>query len=340
MTFVRSFAETRKDRNVYDSWYNKDARIDGVKKHAHLRLREDVFVAAHTPKFQLSKENSFFLMGSCFARGLERILIARDFDVKSTSGEFSRWELQYEKGSAMGITNRYNTASIFNEFNWHVEGKGVPDSSLIETRDGVFFDPHATPVTPPTSLEEQRQRRGIWSDICSNISKVDVVVLTLGLVEVWYDKETALYCNATPDARLAAKYPDRFEMHILNYNDNLENLEGVYKILKSKNPDVKIIITVSPVPLIKTFSGEDIVKANTYSKSTLRAAAGDFTRDKPDVDYFPSYEIAMNSNSDLAWAEDKRHILGAFSRNIMNQFLGYYLNDSAENDEYDIEMLG
>lgn len=340
MPFIRSYAETRKDQNRYDSWYNKNASPDGVKKHAFLRLKEDVFTAAHTPKFAFSREHSFFLMGSCFARGLERILTARDFDVRSTSKAFDSWEMQYEKGNPIGVTNRYNTASIRNEFVWHLGGNGIPDETLLETRDGLYFDPHATPVAAPLDMEAQLERRKIWGGMCEQLSKVDIVVLTLGLVEVWYDKECNLYCNSAPDARLAAKYPDRFEVHILNYQDNLANLETVYSVLKAKNPNARMVVTVSPVPLIKTFSGEDIVTANTYSKSTLRAVAGDFVRGKGDVDYFPSYEIAMNSNVDITWAEDRRHIKGSFSRNIMDQFLGHYLGETTEGLNYDVEVLG
>jgi len=340
MPTVLSYADTRNFRNLYASWYNKNASLDGGDKHAFLRLREDIFSAHHRPKFQLSKENSFFLIGSCFARGLERILAFRGFDVRSASEEFKRWELQYEKASAIGITNRYNSASICNEVNWHVLGNGAPEETLIETHNGLYFDPHATPVVAPASLEEQRARRKVWTGICQNIVKVDVVVITLGLVEVWYDKEVGIYCNSAPDARLAKKYPDRFEIHFLNYNDNMKNLERIHSILTAENPDIKIIVTVSPVPLLKTFSLDDIVTANTYSKSTLRAVAADFVRSHSNVDYFPSYEIAMNSSRDIVWAEDKRHVQGKFSRNIMAQFLAYYLGDIEVMEEFDIEVLG
>src|SRR5277367_4594756 len=44
--------------------------------------------------------------------------------------------------------------------------------------------------------------------------------------------------------------------------------------LKEFGPlDQKVILTVSPVPFTRTFSGSDAVVANCYSKSVLRTAA-------------------------------------------------------------------
>mmetsp|Transcript_23218 Transcript_23218/g.39867 ORF Transcript_23218/g.39867 Transcript_23218/m.39867 type:complete len:342 (-) Transcript_23218:10798-11823(-) len=340
MAEIRKFSDIRADRNPADSWYNKNAVPGGPKKHAFLRLQEPTMVVHHKPKFTLSKDMSFFLIGSCFARGLERILSIRGLDVRSVSSEFDNWETQYEKGSALGTTNRYNTASILNEFHWNVEtDTGLEASTLIQKSDGLYFDPHATQTIAPGSLDDQMARRSIWSRMCSEIARVDVVVITLGLVEVWYDRETGVYMNAAPDPRLAAQYPDRFEFHILNYNDNMDNLERIYAILKGRNPGAKIILTVSPVPLLKTFSGQDVVIANTYSKNTLRAVAGDFVRGKPDADYFPSYEIAMHSDRSIVWKEDQRHVNGPFSREIMNQFLGHYLSEHIDTDDYDLTEL-
>jgi hypothetical protein len=52
--------------------------------------------------------------------------------------------------------------------------------------------------------------------------------------------------------------------------------------------------TVSPVPLYLTFSGEDIIVANTYSKSVLRAACDAVENSREHVDYFPSYVTLLD----------------------------------------------
>jgi GSCFA family protein len=88
---------------------------------------------------------------------------------------------------------------------------------------------------------------------------------------------------------------------------------------------VQIIVTVSPVSLQATFSGEDVVIANTYSKSVLRAAAQAWATVAKNVHYFPSYEIVQNSDRTVTWEEDLRHVRGPVVLHIMNLFLCNYL---------------
>ena len=103
--------------------------------------------------------------------------------------------------------------------------------------------------------------------------------------------------------------PDRFKFKLTSFVENRECLERVYELLrKFGHPELEVIVTVSPVTLGCTFSSLDVVVANTLSKSTLRAVAGDFVNAHPDVDYFPSYEIVINSERTSAFAWDFRHV--------------------------------
>jgi hypothetical protein len=91
------------------------------------------------------------------------------------------------------------------------------------------------------------------------------------------------------------------------------------------HPDVRIVITVSPVPLENTFSTMDIVVANTWAKSLLRAVAHEWAAAHPNVDYFPSYEIVQSSDRAAVWETDLRHVKGAGVRHIMELFLRNYI---------------
>ena len=73
--------------------------------------------------------------------------------------------------------------------------------------------------------------------------------------------------------------------------DVLTNLETAMDQMKVLNPNLRFILTVSPVPLTATKSGGHVMVATMESKSVLRAVAGQLSRQRPDVDYFPSYEI-------------------------------------------------
>jgi len=53
----------------------------------------------------------------------------------------------------------------------------------------------------------------------------------------------------------------------------------------------------------------------------LRTVAEVFAFPYDNVQYFPSYEIAMNSNRDITWADDGRHLQGPVQLKIMNHFV-------------------
>jgi hypothetical protein len=60
--------------------------------------------------------------------------------------------------------------------------------------------------------------------------------------------------------------------------------------MKKVNPQLRFILTVSPVPLTATKSGNHVAVATMASKSILRAVTEELMS-HVDVDYFPSYEI-------------------------------------------------
>lgn len=100
-------------------------------------------------------------------------------------------------------------------------------------------------------------------------------------------------------------------------------------IWKQFNPDLKLIITVSPVPFHATFRGSDnhVVSANCHSKSMLRVVAEEFSKRHPDVWYFPSYESVMYCTKN-PWGEDKRHVSEEAVQKVMTLFSRMFLSDS------------
>ena len=71
--------------------------------------------------------------------------------------------------------------------------------------------------------------------------------------------------------------------------------------------DQKILLTVSPVALFTTFTQQDVLIANCYSKSALRAAAEAVVVENDHVDYFPAYESVTLSDRELAWEDNLHH---------------------------------
>jgi hypothetical protein len=153
------------------------------------------------------------------------------------------------------------------------------------------------------------------------ITQSDVYVLTLGLTEVWRNNRNGLYANQIPDHGTGGRIPG-FTFERSSYEQNLGNMRTVCALLAEHFPEKKIILTVSPVPLRRTFSGNDIVVANMESKSILRAVAAAISTEFSNVIYWPSFEIALMHD---LYEEDGRHVRPEGVRAIIDQFLAVHL---------------
>jgi hypothetical protein len=311
----------------YSRWYQKGAlpsELNGTL--ASQRLREPLFSPAISPGFRMQREDKIFAIGSCFARGVELALIGQKMDVLSRTAEFDSFP-SLNGELPLGFTNKYNTFSIYNELYWALDpGAEFPRDSLVDLGNGIFYDPHTNPSLQLTGLEQTIHRRDIMQMVTGRISQCRVVIITLGLVEVWRDNTANVFINRLIPGMLSS-YPDRYELHLTSFIENLLNLERIHGLLSQfGHQEVQIVVTVSPVPLQATFSGEDVVIANTHSKSLLRAVAQEWATSHENVHYFPSYEIVQNSDRNLTWEEDMRHVKGEVVRHIMSLFLHNYFS--------------
>lgn len=302
-------------------WYSKSA-LD-VSALAWRRLRHTYFIPYVRPTFRLVRGEPVFAIGSCFARGIEKVLKIRGFQVMSAADDFNHLQASARDVTALGFTNKYTTYSMLNELRWALDPAArFPEASLVDIDEKRCIDPHINPTLKTTDRAGTLERRRIMSAVNSRIRQCRVVFMTLGLVEVWYDREAQVHLNTTPTHEMQQRFPERYEFKVTRYPENLENLERLHALLsKHGHPELQIVVTTSPVPLSATFSGQDIVTANTYSKSTLRAVAQDFANAHENVQYFPSYEIVMNSARAYAWERDLRHVRGPMTKHVMNVFM-------------------
>lgn len=274
----------------------------------------------------MQRQDKVYAIGSCFARGVENALFGYNVEVLSRTSEFDslpsmNGELQ------IGYSNKYNTHSILNELRWALDPQAVfPQESIAEIEPDKFCDPHSNPSLEPADFRETLRRRNLMQAVTKRITECRVVIVTLGLAEVWRDRLAGTFLNTTPLPAAFRRFPGRYEFHVSSFAENLANLEEIFEILaRYGHPNTEIVVTVSPVPLYSTFSDQDIVIANTYSKSMLRAVAQEWAGRHPAVHYFPSYEIVLNSDRSLAWERDLRHVRGEVVLHIMKLFLDHYL---------------
>ena len=261
---------------------------------------------ALSPSFTISRTDLIFTIGSCFARNIEKQLIIEGFEVAAAC--FDPPDEPGVRGDPASLLNRYVIHSIANELHWGM-GDGPPfrREYLANVADR-WFDPHMHPAIRPGALEAVEARRESLGRYMALAAQASIFIITLGLAEAWFDVENGLYLNGVIPDVIRKDQPDRFQFHVLDYTDILEQLEAIYRLIKTRGrPDAKLLLTVSPVALNTTFRGGDALIANTYSKSVQRAAVDAFVTTHADVDYFPSYESVVLSDRSRVWRDDQAH---------------------------------
>jgi hypothetical protein len=286
------------------------------------RFSEAVFPVAHKPKFHLSSDERFFCIGSCFARNVEEHLIFNGLKVLSRRISIPKTEWS---GRPNGITNKFTSASILNEIEWLDHSAKFGAEFFVEGSGGwldLQLSPGARPVTLARAIE---RRRYMTEEYFARIHQADVIVITLGLDEVWVDQRSGLRLNGPPPPPTVRQNPAQYVVEITNYEQNLQALEAMHRKLGDLRPGLRYVITVSPVAMDVSFSGLDPAIATTRAKSLLRTVAQHFADAHDDVDYFPSYEMVNFSARSVAYAQDCRHVTDRAVSAVIGYFIESYL---------------
>jgi Tfp pilus assembly protein PilF len=290
------------------------------------------------PSFHINKRELIFTVGSCFARNIEKQLIAEGYNV--AAAQFEAPEDSGLKADPDALLNRYVVLSIANELRWGFrhgtpfKSKHLVPMGLDKDGQDSWYDPHMHPLVSAASLEKVMERRAAVNRYMAMARKAQVFIMTLGMAEAWFDTRSGHYLNGVPPTSARERHPDRFEFHLLDYNQILDGLEYIHELLrKYGQPDLRMLVTVSPVAINTTFTGGDVLTANTYSKAVQRAAVEAFVRRHKNVDYFPSYESVILSDRKRAWREDQAHASDEIVRlNVLRMIEAYADPDDTSDD--------
>ena len=108
------------------------------------------------------------------------------------------------------------------------------------------------------------------------------------------------------------------------------DLESFLSKLKLVNPTARVILTVSPVPLVATAADRHVLVSTTYSKSVLRVAAEEVSSAHSHVCYFPSYEIITGPHAAGGYFEaDRRSVSEAGVDHVMRVFMAHMTDATA-----------
>jgi len=282
----------------------------------------------YTPSFKIDKSDKIFTIGSCFARNIEEHLLRLGYDVPMMSFSVPKSEWLYRPN---GILNKYSPPSILNELRWceRIRAKGGKvyfkdiKKLMFQCENGDLIDLHIGGYVPVKQNRALSRRQEIY-DVFLNVFSSQVVIVTLGLVEVWYDTKNGLFIQRLPSNEMDRE-KGRFKFIRLNYKDCYDNVARSISLIRKHNPECKFIITTSPVPFKKTFTADDVIVANTYSKSVLRAVCGEIVTEIRGVDYFPSYENVTLTKDWSIYEQDMQHVSDEFVKKIVEKLVERYL---------------
>lgn len=254
----------------------------------------------YAPKFAVTRETAIMTAGSCFAQHVHRNLRARAWsviDTESPAGIFRDEDLaRFGYGLYSARYGNIYTVRQLVQLLEEAFGEATP-ADPVWSRDGRFFDAQRPNVEPdgletPEHVAEAREAH--LQAICRAVAKADLFVFTLGLTEAWTHGPSGTVYPTAPGTIAGAYDPDVHVFHNFTYDEIMADLDRARTLLQAVNPTMKMLLTVSPVPLTATATGGHVLAASTYSKAVLRAAAGAFSVAHDDADYFPSFEVITN----------------------------------------------
>lgn len=221
-------------------------------------------------RFPISHQSKILSIGSCFAQTIGQRMQDSKFDV-----------LVNPFGT---IFHPHSLADLLD----HALFLDPLDRDGILERDGLFlhYSTHSdlTGKTP----EELANRYAEQLQLTRNyLEQGTHLILTFGTAWIYEHGEfgKVANCHKQPQSLFSKRLADLEEM-TSSLGDVFDNFSRVF-------PNLKIILTVSPVRHIK-----DGIQENQLSKSLLRVLCHQLEKRFESVSYFPAYEIMMDELRD------------------------------------------
>ncbi len=249
-------------------------------------------------KFRIARSQTIATAGSCFAQHIARHLKQRKFKVlnyePAPRGMSAKLAQKYQFGTYSCRFGNIYTAAQLLQLAREAFGQITPSDPVWE-KEGRYFDSQRPNVEPngfPTPDDVLRARQTHLKHVRQMLLDMDVFVFPFGLTEAWVHRESQTVFPTAPGTIAGTFDPDLYEFKNFTHSETLQAFVKFKRLLKrEREKKLRYIVSVSPVPLTATMSGQHVLAASTYSKSVLRAVAGELFQTHRDVDYFPSYEI-------------------------------------------------
>jgi hypothetical protein len=297
------------------------------KQSISLCAQQDVDPVINPP-FLIAPADAVATAGSCFAQHISRRLRAANFNflrVEGTGGNGSDMNAKAHYDFSARYGNVYTARQLLQLFN-RAFGFYKPLEQAWKRADGKSYcDPFRPRIEPDgfstvdALLQDRDEHLQAVQDMFRNL---DVFVFTLGLTECWLSKLDGAAFPIAPGVAGGEFNTNDYIFHNFKVNEIVADLNEFLEKLRLVNPSSRVILTVSPVPLVATYEPRHVLVSTIYSKSVLRVAAEEIVSSHEGVYYFPSYEIIVGPHALGGYfGEDRRGVTEAGVDHVMSVFM-------------------
>jgi len=284
------------------------------------------------PKFSLQATDRIATAGSCFAQHISRYMTQVGLapyiaePAHTLLQEFGG-EVESHHLFSARYGNIYTVRQLLELFR-QAFGLMPMIEDFVE-HDGRWFDllrPNVQKSGFSSRAEARADRAFHLTRVKAMFENADVLVFTLGLTESWNNAVHGGYTYPVCPGTVRGNYDSNHHVfHNFTCSEIVADLETLISESRPVNPQLRLILTVSPVQLVATNTGNNVLIASSYSKSVLRAAAGEIEARHGHVAYFPSFEIISHSASHGQYlSSDLREVTERGVRHVMENFLSSF----------------
>jgi len=259
-----------------------------------------------TPKKQenqIDYQSKVMLFGSCFTEHINQKLEYFKFDTLP---------------NPFGIV--FNSSAIYTAVNHCVINKVYAQADLNQHGELWFSFNHHSQFSSANLAQTLAEINSNISKAHQFLKKATHIVITLGTAWIYRYNDTAKIvanCHKIPQ--------QKFTKSLQSIAAITNDLDGIYTAIKTINPKVNMLFTVSPIRHLRNGFAE-----NNLSKAHLIAAIQQHVSQQKDCFYMPIYELMMDDLRDYRFYEaDMIHPNATALNYIWDFFKARYLSDKA-----------
>ena len=251
-------------------------------------------------KHKIDLKSGLLTQGSCFANAIGERLASHK--IRALINPF-------------GVI--YNPESIHKALASAIFNEPLPGHTYLQHQE-VFFNYNFHSAF--SSLDKDELVSRLANTIGSThyfLKDAHWLIVTYGTAWVYVRTETGeivANCHKLPSSM--------FTKSLMSADAIVSSFKAFFRQLKEFNPDIRIILTVSPVRHIK-----DSLELNSVSKSILRLACHQLSSQFEDVEYFPAYELMVDDLRDYRFYQrDMLHPTTEAEEYIWEKFMERYFS--------------